>query len=308
MSALAMTSLALDTQAGERRQVIQATASRSLRRRHTSGRVMRAVCLVAFLVTLAPLGLLIGYVIYRGIGAWSLSFFTNLPAPEGIPGGGISNALVGTAIIDGLALAMAVPVGLLVALYLVERTSKLATTLRFGADILTGLPTILIGLFVFSIIVEPVKHFSAISASVALGVVMLPIMVRASEEALRTVPEDLWDAGMALGARQSRVVRSVVVRTALPGLVTGNLLALSRAVGETAPLLFTVSVFSYTMTTSPLQPMNSLPYVIWLDAQSPFKNLQQQAWGTALALVVVVLALAVVGRLVAGRLNRRARA
>ena len=155
---------------------------------------------------------------------------------------------------------------------------------------------------------QPLKHFSAISASVALGVIMLPIMVRASEEALRTVPEDLWDAGMALGARQSRVVRSVVVRTALPGLVTGNLLALSRAVGETAPLLFTVSVFSYTMNTSPFQPMNSLPYVIWLDAQSPFKNLQQQAWGTALALVVVVLALAIVGRLVAGRLNRRARA
>ena len=308
MSALAVTSMALDSQAVERRQVIQATAAQSLRRRRTAGRVMRSVCIAAFLITLAPLVLLIGYVTYRGVGAWSVNFFTHLPAPEGIPGGGISNALVGTAIIDGLALAMAVPVGLLVALYLVERTSKLATTLRFGADILTGLPTILIGLFVFSILVQPLKHFSAISASVALGVVMLPIMVRASEEALRTVPEDLWDAGMALGARQSRVVRSVVVRTALPGLVTGNLLALSRAVGETAPLLFTVSVFSYTMNTSPLQPMNSLPYVIWLDAQSPFKNLQQQAWGTALALVVVVLALSIVGRLVAGRLNRRARA
>jgi phosphate transport system permease protein len=308
MSVLAMTSLALDTQAVERRRAIQTTAARTLRRRHTSGRVMRAVCMVAFLVTLAPLGLLIGYVIYRGVGAWSVNFFTHLPTPEGIPGGGISNALVGTAIIDGLALAMAVPVGLLVALFLVERTGKLATTLRFGADILTGLPTILIGLFIFSILVQPLKHFSAISASVALAVIMLPIMVRASEEALRTVPEDLWDAGMALGARQSRVVRSVVVRTALPGLVTGNLLALSRAVGETAPLLFTVSVFSYTMNTSPFQPMNSLPYVIWLDAQSPFKNLQQQAWGTALALVVVVLALAIVGRLVAERLNRRARA
>jgi phosphate transport system permease protein len=113
---------------------------------------------------------------------------------------------------------------------------------------------------------------------------------------------------MALGARQSRVVRSVVVRTALPGLITGNLLALSRAVGETAPLLFTVSVFSYSMNTSPLQPMNSLPYVIFLDAQSAFKDFQQQAWGAALVLLVVVLALAIVGRLVARRLNRRARA
>jgi phosphate transport system permease protein len=308
MSALAVTSLALDTQTIERRQVIQATASQSLRRRRTAGRAMRVVCMVAFLITLAPLGLLIGYVTYRGIGAWSLNFFTDLPTPEGIPGGGISNALVGTAIIDGLALAMAVPLGLVVAIFLVERTGSLATALRFGADILTGLPTILIGLFVFSIIVQPLKHFSAIAASVALGVIMLPIMIRACEEALRTVPEDLWDAGMALGARQSRVVRSVVVRTALPGLITGNLLALSRAVGETAPLLFTVSVFSYSMNTSPLQPMNSLPYVIFLDAQSAFKDFQQQAWGAALVLLVVVLALAIVGRLVARRLNRRARA
>jgi phosphate transport system permease protein len=308
MSALVVTSLALDTQALERRHVIQVTAAQSLRRRHKAGRAMRVVCMAAFLVTVAPLALLIGYVAYRGIGAWSLNFFTRLPTPEGIPGGGIANALVGTAIIDGLALAMAVPVGLLVALFLVERTGKVATALRFGADILVGLPTILIGLFVFSIIVAPLKHFSAIAASVALGVIMLPIMVRASEEALRTVPEDLWDAGMALGARQSRVVRSVVVRTALPGLVTGNLLALSRAVGETAPLLFTVSVFSYTMNTSPFQPMNSLPYVIFLDAQSAFRDLQQQAWGAALVLLVVVLALAIVGRLVSGRLNRRARA
>lgn len=308
MSALAVNTLTLDPRAVERRRVVQATAAESLRRRHGAGRAMRVVCLCALLITLAPLALLVGYVIYRGAGALSWGFLTHLPTPEGIPGGGISNALVGTLIIDGLALAMAIPVGLLVALFLVERTGKLATTLRFGADILTGLPTILIGLFVFSIIVQPLKHFSAIAASVALGVIMLPIMVRASEEALRTVPDDLWDAGMALGARQSRVVRSVVVRSALPGLVTGNLLALSRAVGETAPLLFTVSVFSYTMNTSPLQPMNSLPYVIWLDAQSPFKDLQQQAWGTALVLVALVLALAILGRIVAGRLTRRARA
>jgi len=308
VSALAVGNLAFDGRAAERRQVILDTAARSLRRRHAIGRSMRTVCMVAFLVTLAPLGALIGYVTYRGVGALSVDFFTHLPTPEGIPGGGISNAIVGTLIIDGLALAMAVPIGLLVALFLVERTGKLATALRFGADILTGLPTILIGLFVFSIIVQPLKHFSAIAASVALGVIMLPIMVRASEEALRTVPEDLWEAGMALGARQSRVVRSVVVRTALPGLVTGNLLALSRAVGETAPLLFTVSVFSYTMNTSPLQPMNSLPYFIFLDAQSAFKDLQQQAWGAAFVLLATVLALAVVGRVVAGRLTRRARA
>ncbi len=308
MSVLATTALDLDTGAAERRQVVQATAAESLRRRHAVGRVMRWTCLAAFLITLAPLIMLVGYVIYRGVGALSLDFFTHLPTPEGIPGGGISNALVGTGIIDGIALAMAVPVGLMVAIFLAERTGRLANVLRFGADVLTGLPTILIGLFVAAIIVQPLKHFSAIAASVALAIIMLPIMVRASEEALRTVPDDLWEAGMALGARPSRVVRSVVVRTALPGLVTSNLLALSRAVGETAPILFTVSVFSYTMNTSPLGPMNTLPYVIWQDAQSAFKSQQQQAWGAALVLLVVVLALAIVGRLVASRLTRRARA
>jgi len=308
MSALAVGDLTLDARAAERRTVIIDTAAQSLRRRHAVGQMMRLVSFTALVITLAPLGLLLGYVCYRGVGALSVNFFTGLPTPEGIPGGGISNALVGTLIIDGLAVAMAVPIGLMVALFLVERIGKLATVLRFGADILTGLPTILIGLFVFSILVQPLKHFSAIAASIALGVVMLPIMVRASEEALRTVPDDLWDAGMALGARQSRVVRSVVVRSALPGLVTGNLLALSRAVGETAPILFTVSVFSYSMNTSPLGPMNTLPYVIWLDAQSAFKDVQQQAWGAAFVLLTIVLMLAIVGRVVAGRLTRQARA
>jgi phosphate transport system permease protein len=308
VSALAVGNLSLDARAAERRRVILDTAARSLRRRHAVGRGMRTVCMAAFVVTLAPLGLLVGYVTYRGVGAMSVNFFTHLPTPEGIPGGGISNALVGTGIIDGVALVMAVPLGLLVAIFLVERRGRVAAALRFGADILTGLPTILIGLFVFSILVQPLKHFSAIAASIALGIIMLPIMVRASEEALRTVPEDLWEAGMALGARQSRVVRSVVVRTALPGLVTGNLLALSRAVGETAPILFTVSLFSYTMNTSPLQPMNTLPYVIFLDAQSAFKDLQQQAWGAAFVLLAVVLVLAIGGRVVAGRLTRRAQA
>ncbi|HEV2368852.1 MAG TPA: phosphate ABC transporter permease PstA [Acidimicrobiales bacterium] len=308
MSALAVPDFTLDPRALERRRLVQDTAARTLSRRHLTGRVMRLICLVALIATLIPLGLMVGYTTYRGVGALSWSFLTSLPAPAGIPGvtGGISNALVGTLIIDGLALAMAIPVGLLVALFLVGRTGRLAAALRFGADILTGLPTILIGLFVFAIVVEPLHHFAALWASMALAVIMLPIMIRANEEALRTVPEDLWEAGMALGAQRSRVVRSVVVRTALPGLVTGNLLALSRAVGETAPLLFTISVFSYTMNFSPLSPMNSLPYTIYLDSQSAFRGLQSQAWGAAFVLVVLVLVLAVVGRVVAGRLTRRA--
>ncbi|HZU79482.1 MAG TPA: phosphate ABC transporter permease PstA, partial [Acidimicrobiales bacterium] len=276
-----MTDVALSRSALERRQLIQSTAALSLRRRHATGRAMRFVCMAAFALTVAALGMLVGYTVYRGIGAVSWHFLTSLPTPPGIPGSGISNALVGTALIDGVALLIAIPVGLLVALFLLQATGPVATGLRFGADILTGLPTILVGLVVFGLMVINMHHFSAISASVALSIIMLPIMIRASEEALRTVPNDLWEAGEALGAPQSRVVRSVVVRTALPGLVTGNLLALSRAVGETAPLLFTVSVFSMTMNTSLLQPMNSLPYVIYLDSQSAFADVKAQAWGTA---------------------------
>ncbi|MHB8681550.1 MAG: phosphate ABC transporter permease PstA [Acidimicrobiales bacterium] len=305
---MALLAVTLDDMAARRRALIHDTAARSLRRRYLTGRVMRMVCLACLVATLIPLALLVGYTVYRGVGAWSVSFFTHLPTPVGIAGGGISNALVGTAIIDGLALVFAIPVGLLVAVYLLEAKGPVPTVLRFGADILTGLPTILIGLFVYSVMVLYMHHFSAVAASVALAIIMLPIMIRASEEALRTVPEDLWEAGMALGARQSRVVRSVVVRTAFPGLVTGNLLALSRAVGETAPILFTVSVFSMTMNTSLLGPMNTLPYVIWLDSQSQGADLRQQAWGTALVLLVAVLLLAVIGRIVAGRLTRRAQA
>ena len=303
-----MTGLILNQELAERRVQVRRTAAATLNRRRMAGRIMQAAGLGAVIVVLAPLALLIGYVIYRGAPALSWSFFTHLPTPPGIPGGGISNALVGTLIIDGLALLMAIPIGLLCALFLIESKSRAAGLLRFTADTLTGLPTILVGLFFFAIVVVPLKHFSALAASGALAVIMLPIMIRASEEALRTVPDELWEAALALGARQSRVVRSIVVRTALPGLVTSNLLALSRAVGETAPLLFTVSVFSYSMDTSVLQPMNSLPYVIFQYTQSAFKTLQQQAWAAALVLLTVVLVLALVARLVAGRLTRRARA
>ena len=170
--------------------------------------------------------------------ALSVAFFTHTPTPEGIPGGGISNAIVGSLIINGLALLIAMPVGLLVSLFLIERRGPIANAIRFGADVLSGLPSILIGLFAYSVIVVH-THFSAYSASIALAVLMLPIMIRGDEEAMRTVPCELWEAGLALGARQSRVVRSVVVRGAIPGLVTANLLAFARAVGETAPLLFT---------------------------------------------------------------------
>jgi phosphate transport system permease protein len=288
-----------------RRQLIQGSARATLKRRRAIALAIRIIFGICMFLTLIPLAFLIGYVTKRGIGALSVAFFTHTPTPEGIPGGGISNAIVGSLIINGLALVIAMPIGLLVALFLIERRGPIANAIRFGADVLSGLPSILIGLFAYSVIVVH-THYSAYSASVALAVLMLPIMIRGNEEAMRTVPNELWEAGLALGARQSRVVRSVVVRGSIPGLVTANLLALARAVGETAPLLFT-TIFTQQFSTSLNQPINAIPFVIYYDGTSAFKDLQQDAWGAAFVLMVGVLLLSIIGRTFAARLTRKSR-
>ena len=285
---------------------IRQHAELSLGRRRLTGAAARAACALAVLVTLTPLAALVAYTAAKGVGALSVDFFVHTTRPEGIPGGGIANALVGTAIIDGVALALAVPLGLLVSLVLVERDGRVAAVIRFGANVLAGLPSIVIGLFAYVVVVAPLHHFSALSGSIALAVLMLPVMIRADEEALRGVPDDLWEAGLALGAPQPRVVRSVVVRTALPGLVTGNLLALARAVGETAPLLFT-AIGSQLFTLSPAQPMASMPLTVYLDGTQPFPDMQRAAWGTAFVLLLAVLAISLAGRFLAARLTRNAR-
>ncbi len=289
----------------ERRKLIQASAHESLRRRRGTALAIRIIFGTCMVLVLVPLVFLVVYVTKRGVGALSVAFFTHTPTPEGIPGGGISNAIIGSLLINGLALVIAMPVGLLVALFLIERRGPVANAIRFGADILSGLPSILIGLFAYAVIVVH-THFSAYSGSVALAVLMLPIMIRGDEEAMRTVPNELWEAGLALGARQSRVVRSVIVRGSIPGLVTANLLALARAVGETAPLLFT-AVGSQVFNLSFNQPMNAIPIVIFQDGTTAFKDLQQDAWGAAFVLMVGVLVLSIIGRMFAARLTRKSR-
>jgi phosphate transport system permease protein len=291
---------------GRRRAVIRARSARSLARRHVAGRVAIGLCVVAVAISLAPLVALVAYTTSRGIHALSVDFFTKIPTPPGIPGGGISNAIVGSLIIVGLAAAMAVPVGMATALFLLERRGRVAGTIRFTADVLTGVPSIAIGIFAYAVLVEPFAHFSALAGSFALAVLMLPIIIRSSEAAMRAVPRSEWEAGLALGVRRGRVVRSIVLRGALPGLVTANLLAVARAVGETAPLLFT-SIGSQLFNLSPTQPTAAMPLVIYANGTAPFPAAQEIAWGTAFVLLVFVLVLSVVARLVAGRLNRQAR-
>ncbi len=289
-----------------RRQAVRAASRSSLRRRLVLGNTARVLCYLALLIALVPLVALIVYTISRGAKGVSVAFFTNLPVPQGVPGGGIYNAIIGTLIIVGIAALMAIPVGLAVSLFLIDRTGKLATTVRFVADVMSGVPSIAIGIYAYALIVVPTGHYSGISGSFALAVLMLPIIVRADEEAMRTVHDDLWDAGLALGARRSRVARSIVVRTSLPGIVTGNLLAVARAVGETAPLLFT-ALGSTLLETNPFQPMAAMPLSIYENGTQADLTLQTTAWATALVLLVFILILSIVARSVAAYFTRHAR-
>ncbi len=294
---------------GARRELVRASARRSLARRRLVGRGAMVLCVVAVAISLAPLVALVAYTTSRGIRALSWSFLTHTPTPPGIPGGGIASAIVGSVIIVGVAVAMAVPVGTMCALFLVERRGRLAGAVRFAADVLTGVPSIALGIFAYAVLIGPgslIGHFSGLAGSFALAVLMLPIVIRASEAAMRSVPRDLWEAGLALGVRRSRVVRSVVLRGALPGLVTGNLLAVARAVGETAPLFVTV-LGSTLIATNPLQPMGALSLTIYSDGTQAYPAAQQIAWGTAFVLLTLVLVLSVVARVVSARLNRQAR-
>jgi phosphate transport system permease protein len=272
------------------------TAEASLPRRLIAGASGEVLCVVALVAAIAPLVALGWYTVARALPALSFGFLVHPVVPFGVTGGGISTAIGGTARTIGLALVMAAPAGLLTALFLYERPGRLPAALRFSADVLSGVPSIIIGIFAFELVVRPMHHPSTLAASIALAVLMLPIMVRASEEAIRSVPVDLQEAGEALGAARSRVVRSVVLRGSLPGLISGNLLALARVTGETAPLLFTLA-----------SPALAMSLLIYTNGTEPFPSVQQEAWATAFVLLAAVLALSALARGAAWSLTRRAR-
>lgn len=290
----------------ERRTEIRKVTQERFRRRQLTSRAAAVLCGAGLVAVLVPLFAVLGYTIERGLPAWSGSFFTNLPTPTGIPGGGIHNAIVGTLLIDGMATVMAVPVGVGTALYLSRTNNQLAGTLRFGADVLAGIPSIVVGIFAYTLLVVTVGHFSAISASFALAVLMLPTIVRSSEIALRAVPTDMIEAGIALGLPEARIARGIALPMALPGVVTGTLLAVARAAGETAPLLFT-AIGSQYWSISLTKPIAAMPLVIFLNGIQAYKDLQQIAWGTALALIVLVLIINIGARIWTARIRRSMR-
>jgi phosphate transport system permease protein len=240
----------------------------------------------------------------HGLSALSWDFFVRMPKPVGEAGGGMANAIVGTIVLIGLAAAVAVPVGVLSGIHLAEYgRSRFAFAVRFAADVLNGVPSIVVGIFAYGLLVLPFRRFSALAGGFALGVMMIPLVTRTTEELLKMVPSGYRDGALALGASRTRALVTIVLPAALPGVVTGILVAVARIAGETAPLLFT-SFGNRFWSTSLLQPIGSLPVQIYTYAISPYEDWHRQAWAGALVLVGLVLALSLLSRAALRRLEK----
>lgn len=275
------------------------------RRRRLVGKTMEVLATLAALLAIVVLIIVIGSVLKRGFPALSTDFFTKSPAPFGQENGGIANAIVGTIIMTAIATAIAVPVGVLTAIFTSQFAHKrLADFIRLMLNVLAGVPTIVIGIFIFGLLV--VGHGqSAWAASIALSIVMVPLIARSVDEVLGLVPSSLQDASYALGATRARTLLTVVLPAAISGIVTASVVAAARAAGETAPLLFTSSIVANTVTTDPSQPMNSIPLSIFVNSESPSAHDQAQAWAAALVLIVGVLVTSSIARILSARSRSR---
>jgi phosphate transport system permease protein len=264
-------------------------------------RLMTGVLGLCLLVTILPLFLILGYLLYHGSASLNWDFFVKLPAPVGQVGGGIANAFYGSLLLVGLATLFAVPIGLAAAIYLAEfRGERLAGVVRFVGELLSGVPSIVIGIFAYAVVVKPMGHFSGWAGAFALGVMMLPIVMRTSEEAVRLVPQSLRFASLALGAAHWQTVLRVCVPAALPAIITAIFLAIARVSGETAPLLLTASSNAF-WPSSPNDFTPSLPVYIFTYAVSPYDDWHRQAWATAFVLLVFVMILNFGVRFLAGK-------
>lgn len=265
--------------------------------RRAVDRIVRGLCVLAAIVALIPLFSVLYYVASRGIAGLSWEFFTELPKPVGEKHGGAANAIVGTLELVGLACLFGIPPGVLAGVYLAEfGKQRFGRIVRFAADVMSGVPSVTIGIFVYGLIVLRTKQFSAYAGGLALAIIMLPTVTRTTEELLRLVPEALREAALGLGVPKWRTTLSVMLRTAAPGVATGIMLAVARVAGETAPLLFTS--FSNRFWSSSLnEPTASLPVQIFTYAVSPYEDWHQQAWAAALVLVTLVLSLNVLARI-----------
>lgn len=271
--------------------------SRLARRRGVSIVMVTLTCIAAA-IAVVPLVVILAYLMRQGAGALSLDFFTSMPKPVGEAGGGMANAILGTLILIGIASVVGLPVGIGAGLYLAERRgTRLANLVRFLADVLNGLPSIVMGIFAWQFLVRPFGHFSALAGGAAIGAMMIPLVTRTTEEMVRTVPQSLREAALALGYPRWRTSLQIVLRTALGGIVTGILVAVARVAGETAPLLFTAFGNQFWSTKLD-QPIAALPLQIFSYAISPYDEWHAHAWAGALVLIAMVLVISLVAKVV----------
>jgi phosphate transport system permease protein len=276
--------------------------------RRVVSKVVVGLCGLSVVVALVPLALVFFYVIKQGFSSLNWAFFTRMPKPVGEAGGGMANAILGTFFLIVIAASLAIPVGVIAGIYLSEYgKTRFASLVRFTADVLNGVPSIVIGIFAYGLAVLPVHRFSALAGGIALGFMMIPIITRTTEELLNLVPSSLREGALALGATRARAAFGVMVPAALPGIMTGILVALARIAGETAPLLFT-SFNNQYFSARLDQPMASLTVQVYTYAISPYDDWHRQAWAGALVLVLFVFVFSVLARTVTRRLERMHRA
>ncbi|HEY2466408.1 MAG TPA: phosphate ABC transporter permease PstA [Terracidiphilus sp.] len=258
--------------------------------RTVSDHAVTGLAILATLLVVLPLVAVFVYLLIKGASSLNLDFFIKNPAPEGEPGGGMANAIVGSGVLLGIASAIGIPIGIGGGIYLAEfgRGTKLANAIRFTADVLNGVPSIVMGLAAYSLIVVPQRHFSAFSGGVALGIMMIPTVARTTEEMLLMVPNTIREAALGLGLPNWRSVLSITVRTASPGIITGCMLAFARVAGETAPLIFTALGNGF-YSVDPSQPIQALPLQIWVYASGPYEDQHRLAWAGALVLIVLIV-------------------
>jgi len=269
---------------------------RTIRRRRGVNVVMIGVTYAAALVATLPLVFILAHLIAKGASSIDLNFFTQMPKPIGEVGGGMLNGIIGTLILIAIATGFGLPIGIGAGLYLAEnRGTTLATAVRFLSDVLNGLPSIVMGIFAWQFLVRPMGHFSALAGGIALGAMMIPLVTRATEEMIRTVPTSLREAALALGYPRWRTSLVVVLRTALPGIITAALVAVARIAGETAPLLFTALGNAF-WSISLNAPIAALPLQIFTYAISPYDSQHALAWAGALVLIGIVFVISLAAR------------
>jgi phosphate transport system permease protein len=270
-------------------------------RRKVTNVVMMALCVASALVAVGVLVIVFGYTLMQGVGALNLDFFIEMPAPVGEPGGGMANALAGTGILIGLGALIGLPTGIMAGIYLAENSkAPFATVVRFMADKLSGIPSIVVGVVAYVLVVLPMKHFSALAGGVALAILMIPTVTRTTEEMLRLVPGSYREAALALGIPRWKTTVRIIFPAALKGITTGILLSIARAAGETAPLLFT-ALGNRFWSTAIDQPIASLTVFIYDYAKAPFEDWNRQAWAAAFVLIALIFLISLIFRLVTRR-------